>query len=440
MKPTRVIFMLLVGGAPWIGCTGHDDAIHPEPHDAHAEEASDTSHSGDAHADELVLTEAEIRFGCLPMGTGEAAHVMCNHGHSLSFRSENLYERYEYLTTLGRTDLTEANLMMGTGAMAGMDGESMLPDPLTPLLEAKLGERVRIRLLSYGPEMHDFHVHGHVWKEGTIWKDTEPLMPAQVYDGVEFHAGAGADDPTPRSGPGDWMYHCHVEPHIASGMWGLFRVHETGDDGGLVQGRYADELPPPVGGPDQTVDVWLVAAEVPVGVTREFIPGMDGLITVERKARIYVPLPDEAAFTAATAQSIRERVDPEQVQPAALVVRLGTRMRIHFRNVMAEAPATLHPHGVAYAVDHDGTMPDDVAWPGGAPLLQEWLADTPGTWPLHDHARTLENLSRGLFGAIVVKTPEEEARVNRDYLLVFHDFDMSWFMGYEGAPIAGGGH
>jgi hypothetical protein len=47
----------------------------------------------------------------------------------------------------------------------------------------------------------------------------------------------------------------------------------------------------------------------------------------------------------------------------------------------------------------------------------------------------------GLFAAIVVKTPEEEATLDRDYLVVFHDYDMDWMMGLA-APsgASGGGH
>ena len=425
------------------GCQGAETNA-PSSAQADLDSTADSAHLTDSAAlgsdtasePGVELTADQIRFGCLVMGEGENQHAMCNHGHSLNFRSENLWERFEFLTSLGRENLTEADLMMG--AMDGMSGG--LPDPLTPLIEARVGERIRIRLISYGPEMHDFHVHGHVWKEGAIWKDTEPLMPAQVYDGAEFYAGAGAEDRAVRAGPGDWMYHCHVEPHIASGMWGLFRVHEAPDQAGLADGRYAAELPEPIGADKATVDVWLVAAEVPIAVTREYFEGFASMTTVERLARIYVPLSDQAAFEAATATSVKALLkDRKETQaPWSLVVRLGTRIRMHFRNVMQEAPATLHPHGVAYTNEHDGSMPDDVAWPGGGAIEQEWVADTPGTWPLHDHARTLENLARGLFGAIVVVTPEEEARIERDYLLVFHDFDMDFFMGLP--PGASGGH
>ena len=86
-------------------------------------------------------------------------------------------------------------------------------------------------------------------------------------------------------------------------------------------------------------------------------------------------------------------------------------------------------------MQNDGTMPESIAWPGGKAVTYEWTADTPGTWPLHDHARTLENVTRGLFSAIVVKTPDDEKKLDRDYLLYFHDFDMNWMMGVEAGSL-----
>ncbi|MBL8786583.1 MAG: hypothetical protein JNJ59_16890, partial [Deltaproteobacteria bacterium] len=54
------------------------------------------------------------------------------------------------------------------------------------------------------------------------------------------------------------------------------------------------------------------------------------------------------------------------------------------------------------------------------------------------HARTLENLARGLFAAIVVLSPEDEARIERDYVVFMHDYDMDWLMGSENP--SGTGH
>lgn len=399
--------------------------------------ASASEHAGDPATNTTdgsqassIITKQQIQMGCLPMGEGSTAHVMCNHGHSLSFRSENLYARWMSLDAHGVSPISEADLMMTSHDRA--QGMAALPDPITPLLRASVGERVKIRLISYGPEMHDFHIHGHVWHDNNKPLDTHPLMPAEVYDGVEFYAGAGAEDPTPRSGAGDWMYHCHVESHIASGMWGVFRVTEPGDTTGIgANGRYATELPEPIGGDGATVDVWVVAAEVPLAVTREFDPRSVSLRPVERLARLYVPMIDATAFQQATATSVQQMIRAQEAtwMPWVLVLKLGTTVRVHLRNLMQNAPVSLHPHGVHYNIANDGTQPENVAWPNGAAVVYEWTADTAGTWPMHDHARSLENIGRGLFSAIVVKTTEEETRLDRDYLLIFHDYDMNWMMG-----------
>lgn len=388
---------------------------------------NDSSHESDAGRtnSSLTLTREQVQLGCLPMGEGDEAHVMCNHGHSLSFRSENLYARWQVLQARGATSISEADLM-------AVGGENNLPEPLTPLLRASVGERVKIRAISYGPEMHDFHVHGHVWMENSTAVDTHALMPAQVFDGAEFFAGAGATSSTERGGPGDWMYHCHVETHATSGMWGTFRVTSAGDTAGIAEnGRYPTELPEPLGGDGQTIDVYVVAAAVPLTVTREFDTMSSALQPVDRLARIYVPIADEATFQQATVTSIQELMRPKKESwlPWTLVLRLGTTVRVHLRNLISDAPVSLHPHGVRYDIENDGTMPESVAWFGGTDVVSQWTADTPGTWPMHDHARTLENIGRGLFGALVVKTPDEEARLDRDYLVYFHDFDMNWMMG-----------
>jgi FtsP/CotA-like multicopper oxidase with cupredoxin domain len=383
-----------------------------------------------AQADAVALTWEQTALGCALMGEGASAHAMCNHGHSISLHNENLWVRRLFLLDHGLPEPTEADLMAT---------DHGLPEPLTPILRARLGERVRVRVVSYGPQFHTFHIHGHLWLDGGQPIDTKTLGPAEVM-AADFFAGASATDATERAGVGDWMYHCHVETHAETGMWGLFRVlAKDGVEGLGPDGRFAHEVPLPLGGTGQTVDVWVVAVEAPLAVARDYDKSAKGLTTVERLARLYVPVADEAAFTAATAGSVKKVLlgQKETWTPWILSLRLGTQVRVHLRNLMPETPVSLHPHGVAYGKDEDGTMPEDVALPGGQPVVMTWKADTPGTWPVHDHAKSLENLGRGLFAAIVVKTPQEETLVQRDYLLFFHDYDMDWLMGAEVPQGAG---
>ena len=103
--------------------------------------------------------------------------------------------------------------------LLAMSGTSFngLHAPDAPLLEAYLGENVRFILLATEP--HTFHLHGHPWllEDGSV-VDTflSDVDTPHVFDvpagGVDQHAG-------------DWMYHCHINAHVASGMWGIFRVY-----------------------------------------------------------------------------------------------------------------------------------------------------------------------------------------------------------------------
>lgn len=185
------------------------------------------AHGGHAGHD-AGATEGEIPAGCVMLGSGATAHVMCNHGHSFNLRSESMDARARLLAWRGLKDASDAQIM-GNGLPEGV----RLPAPLTPTLRAELGEQVRLRLLSLGPEMHTFHVHGHVWLEDGLPVDNVALLPADARELV-FFAGAGATTPDVRAGTGSWMYHCHVETHAASGMWGMFDVLPVGGGAGLL--------------------------------------------------------------------------------------------------------------------------------------------------------------------------------------------------------------
>lgn len=104
-----------------------------------------------------------------------------------------------------------------------MQGTSFngLRHPLTPLLEAYAGERLQF-VVAVPPlaEPHTFHLHGHPWfvpAQGRF-VDTFLLRPGDVH---VFDVVAGGPD----GHAGDWMYHCHIDAHVAGGMWGILRVY-----------------------------------------------------------------------------------------------------------------------------------------------------------------------------------------------------------------------
>jgi FtsP/CotA-like multicopper oxidase with cupredoxin domain len=99
--------------------------------------------------------------------------------------------------------------------------------PYTYPLKAKVGERVHIRVIDTGDQVHPIHLHGFpfqlVARDGIRlavpeWMDTTLIGTGQTLDIVW----------TPMS-PGNWLMHCHIfsHAHDDNGMMGLVTVLEV---------------------------------------------------------------------------------------------------------------------------------------------------------------------------------------------------------------------
>jgi FtsP/CotA-like multicopper oxidase with cupredoxin domain len=88
------------------------------------------------------------------------------------------------------------------------------------LMNLKLGRSYVLELVNDTSWHHPIHLHGHVFKvisrggkEAREWGDTVLLDPKSRAE-IAFVA----------DNPGDWMLHCHVLEHQASGMMAVIRV------------------------------------------------------------------------------------------------------------------------------------------------------------------------------------------------------------------------
>jgi len=113
-----------------------------------------------------------------------------------------------------------------------------------------------------------------------------------------------------------------------------------------------------------------------------------------------------------------------------LRVSQGDRLRVTLVNHLP-ASTTIHWHGVRVSNAEDGVagVTQD-AVPPGATYSYEFVARDAGTFWYHSHQDTANQLTRGLFGALVVQ-PLQGPVADRDYALVFHEF--------PGHPIIGPG-
>jgi FtsP/CotA-like multicopper oxidase with cupredoxin domain len=98
------------------------------------------------------------------------------------------------------------------GQFQSIDGRAFVGN--TPLFRSRVGDLVQWDVMAMGSAHHSFHVHGHRWvTPGGISRDTATVGPAE-----SFRIRWREQD------PGRWLYHCHVEEHMAAGMIGIYTV------------------------------------------------------------------------------------------------------------------------------------------------------------------------------------------------------------------------
>jgi FtsP/CotA-like multicopper oxidase with cupredoxin domain len=84
----------------------------------------------------------------------------------------------------------------------------------TPTIEARVGQDVAIHVMGMDNAFHDFHIHGHRWRDPSgAWVDTPTVGPNET-----ITARFTEDN------PGRWLYHCHVFSHQDAGMAGWYLV------------------------------------------------------------------------------------------------------------------------------------------------------------------------------------------------------------------------
>jgi hypothetical protein len=95
-----------------------------------------------------------------------------------------------------------------------------------------LNDPVKFQNSHAGPkETHVFHLHAHQWLSSgsgyANYLDSQTIAPQQGFSYNIQHGGSGNRNQT----PGDSIFHCHLYPHFAQGMWELWRVHDVLEDG-----------------------------------------------------------------------------------------------------------------------------------------------------------------------------------------------------------------
>jgi len=146
----------------------------------------------------------------------DSAGVWPYHDHSTSMEESIAGGMYGALSIAGRRERrADREYLVAFAPWHGfqtINGRALVGN--TPVFTSRVGDTVQWDVLAMGDEFHTFHVHGHRWRtDGGTPEDTRGLGPAESFR-VRWREDA----------PGTWLYHCHVESHMAQGMIGLYRV------------------------------------------------------------------------------------------------------------------------------------------------------------------------------------------------------------------------
>jgi plastocyanin len=152
------------------------------------------------------------RLTAIPTSVG----VWPYHDHSPSMHDSIAGGMFGMLSIIGRheqwPDREFVVVFMEMGDFQTIDARAFVGN--TPVFRSKVGDLVQWDVMGMGSEHHTFHVHGHRWvTAGGVPRDTQTVGPAE-----SFRIRWREED------PGTWLYHCHVEEHMAAGMIGTYRV------------------------------------------------------------------------------------------------------------------------------------------------------------------------------------------------------------------------
>jgi FtsP/CotA-like multicopper oxidase with cupredoxin domain len=209
------------------------------------------------------------------------------------------------------------------------------------------------------------------------------------------------------------------------------------------QTGYVGASPPPVAGGGATREYWIKAVKVP---DWDIVPS-------HRDGMMDRPIKDKTKITALAYQrftpGFKQPMSRPQIPGPLIEANVGDTVVINFRNECG-MPVTMHPHGIFYTVDMDGTYKGKYTVPGGFvenghtfQYVWEARQDTVGAWLYHDHG-PMDPIPvfKGLFGSLIVRDPAVP-RPDREFFLCFHSFTPPYisldteFMCINGHAYAG---
>src|SRR5260370_21311853 len=119
------------------------------------------------------------------------------------------------------------------------------PDDPSNVYHSYINDHVKFRILHGGRDVtHVHHQHAHQWLQSpnsdeSSYLDSQMISPGASYTLEMVYNGSGNRNKV----VGDSIFHCHVYPQCAAGMWAMWRTHDTFESGTFVYPDSTDLFP-----------------------------------------------------------------------------------------------------------------------------------------------------------------------------------------------------
>jgi FtsP/CotA-like multicopper oxidase with cupredoxin domain len=310
---------------------------------------------------------------------------------------------------------TTSKTGLGRGTMA-LNGLSW---PHSERLDLVQGDSVRWRVVNLTDIDHPMHLHGFYFQmrsksdgvRDTVYTPNDQrLGVTEIINPYQTMSLAWLP-----SRPGHWIYHSHFAGHL-SHLASLDTDHGQFDE--HASDHHASDRP------HQMYGLVLGIRVSPRGtIARDTRPARPLRITVREKANVYGTHPGYAFVLDGTPDAANPASLP--VPAPTLVLQKGERVAVTIVNRSRDR-AAIHWHGIELESYPDGVP----GWSGhGTDILPSVAPNdsitvrfTPpraGTFMYHSHFNEFDQITSGLYGAIVVLEPGQRLDPETDRIMLF---------------------
>jgi FtsP/CotA-like multicopper oxidase with cupredoxin domain len=286
--------------------------------------------------------------------------------------------------------------------------------PYTERVETTVGDTVRWRVLNGSVRNHPMHLHGFFYDissrgdgllDSVYTDEQHRMVVTETLRGRHTMALTWVPEQ-----PGNWLFHCHLSFHVIPEA----RLDAPEGNHAVMSGNIGEHM-----------------AGLVMGIAVRPRPGdMAPVRNNTRKLSVYVqegPPPGNAK------RAMSFVISPEGTPPAPDVVRVPGDMLVLTRGVPTDVtvhnrlsePTSIHWHGLELESWSDGVP----GWSGNGPRVAPPIAPgdsftahlslkRAGTFIYHTHLNDIEQITSGLYGALIVLEPGKTFDPTRDFVFV----------------------